>query len=564
MNPRSLPPRFFLTALGCMMLPFGASFATESCSDTLDLDVTFIGNREVLLQDAHKQLHWPTASPLKTAKPVFDYPTLSKRINVQPEWQRNGPVRLKVDDPLPRLYKGKASIGMGNFVSPYLDLSYADIRSRLKTWGSRLHHESSRGGYTASPREDVFSGTQVTLWGKRFKRDEVLGARIHLDRQRISYYGGNQPDSTDNTDSSMRYYTSGVSFQMHNNPSSPKADRHVLTFQYNLLWDDQSLTEHNFDLALDYDRYVEDIPVHLRVHSNIDRFQKLTEGSSFQSSRQAIFDFHPSISTHNKSFQTRIGLGLWIDAQGNKPFTIVPEAEFSMRLLRDLFVPYVQIDGGIQQNRYQSAVQQNPFLNALSDLKNTYQKLAARTGLRGSITRALAFDLGASYESLNQRLFWANDTLTSSGAQFIALYQDVNVTQLSGSLTWTREKKLTVTGSLSKAFYSLDTLSSWNQSAWNLPEWEAEIEVQYTWKEKVRLSSDFRLQTGRQGLQSLESEISVDLEPIAQWDARVEYLYNGRLSAWLQGSNLLNRSNPFLTTYDARDLCVILGGTYAF
>ena len=54
---------------------------------------------------------------------------------------------------------------------------------------------------------------------------------------------------------------------------------------------------------------------------------------------------------------------MWIDAQGEKPFMPVLELEASTSLLRDLFIPYLKVDGGILQNRYQKLLDSNPFLS---------------------------------------------------------------------------------------------------------------------------------------------------------------------------------------------------------
>ena len=165
--------------------------------DTLDLDVTFIGDREVLLQDAHKQLHWPEASSLQKAKPTFSYSMLPKRLNVQPEWKRNGPVRLRVDQPLPRLYQGFVQAGLGNFISPSLDFSYTDLRSRKGTWGVRGTHHSSQGGYAdIDSIDDRFSSNSAEMWAKRFYGKEAVELSTHFKRERNSYFGGDTAFST--------------------------------------------------------------------------------------------------------------------------------------------------------------------------------------------------------------------------------------------------------------------------------------------------------------------------------------------------------------------------------
>ena len=152
-----------------------ASAKAFSVSDTLDLEVTFIGDREILLQDAHKQLHWPDPAALKTTKPTFSYAMLPKRMNVQPEWSKNGPIRLRVSEPLRRLYKGHIQAGLGNYLSPTLNFSYTDLRSKKGTWGLRATHDSSRGGYATNDSiEDVFSSNSFACWGKRFYGSESI------------------------------------------------------------------------------------------------------------------------------------------------------------------------------------------------------------------------------------------------------------------------------------------------------------------------------------------------------------------------------------------------------
>jgi hypothetical protein len=145
MTIKSLSSFLAATAIGFTVL--NNARAATAVNDTLDLDVTFIGDREVLLQDAHKQLHWPEAAGIGTAKPSFSYSVIPKRLNVEPEWTRNGPIRLKINDPLSRLYKGYVNVGMGNFLSPLLHVSFSDVRSRSKSWGVQFKHKSTDGGF---------------------------------------------------------------------------------------------------------------------------------------------------------------------------------------------------------------------------------------------------------------------------------------------------------------------------------------------------------------------------------------------------------------------------------
>ena len=98
---------------------------------------------------------------------------MPKRLNVKPEWTRNGPIRLKINEPLPRLYKGYVNAGMGNFLSPLLQVSYSDVRSRTKSWGVHFLHESTDGGFAGDSIEQGFSSNQLNGWYRKFWKGEA-------------------------------------------------------------------------------------------------------------------------------------------------------------------------------------------------------------------------------------------------------------------------------------------------------------------------------------------------------------------------------------------------------
>ena len=84
-----------------MIVPAVAVLVTASparadvARDTLDLNVTFVGDREVLMRDAHKEMHWPEPAVIARQKPNFSYTVLPKRIDVQPTWERKKRSDLK-------------------------------------------------------------------------------------------------------------------------------------------------------------------------------------------------------------------------------------------------------------------------------------------------------------------------------------------------------------------------------------------------------------------------------------------------------------------------------------
>jgi len=566
-----------------------ASTPVFATGDTLDLDVTFIGDREILLQDAHKQLHWPEPAQLTTTKPTFTYSMLSKRMNVQPEWSKNGPVRLRVSEPLRRLYKGHIQAGLGNYISPTVHFSYTDLRSREGTWGIRGGHDSSQGGYASVDSiEDVFSTSSIACWGKRFLGSESVEVSSDWSRQRVSLFGG-APDLLGTASSTKRIYNVwGVHVDAQNFETKNKSLQHQIQASYQLL-NDGGIQEHNVDLHVEVQfngktpsqstsNEFEALPISLLLHSNIDRLTRSVEGSEAPTIRQAIFDLHGRFSKTFGNIKTTAGAGIWIDAQGEKPFMPVLELEASTSLLRDLFIPYLRVDGGILQNRYQKLLDSNPFLSTNADsLNNSYEKIHAQIGLRGSITKAFTFNLSGHHQRFDQFLLWRGDALSLRQETFIPLYANFNQTSLQADASWRLGSAFTLTGSLQQNSYSFESDNDEVNRPWNLPTLQTELGAVYTWKEKVRIGSQIELLTGRNTLQSwsvdgaiaLYSEddlvgFETPLGATTSWNMQLEYLYNGRLSGWIHLNNILNQANPFLPGYNSQKFRFQMGMNYAF
>jgi len=589
MTTNSLTTFLAATAIGFSGLNLAQ--AATSVNDTLDLDVTFIGDREVLLQDAHKQLHWPEAANIGSAKPSFSYPIIPKRLNVEPEWTRNGPIRLKINDPLPRLYKGYVNAGMGNFLSPVLHVSYSDVRSRSKSWGVQFKHESTDGGYVENDAiEQAFSTNHVDGYYRKFWKTEALTFSSSFNRENISLYGGQHNDDSSPTAASNTYNYQVISNRLHlsNRQSSRAKWQHDLTLSHEHLWSSNLAQEHNFDLTASLSGLIDTIPVGAKLHVNIDRLNRLEEGFAAQNERQAIFDFHPQIRKHFGSVKTSFGFGLWIDAQGQQPFLFAPEIEASVSLLRDLFIPYIRLDGGVRQNRYQTALRSNPFMNlpmtSIMDSSktwhNTYERLHMTAGMKGSITRSFSFHINAEVKRNDQHLFWVQQDADGNGQSFVPFYQDISIASLHGDVAWKLGNSTELLGRVAQHNYRIrDSLTN-IQKAWFLPRLELEASVQHTIKEKLRLKADLLIQSGRQGLTTndetdLQSIVTVQsnnialgtvrsMKDIALLNIQAEYLYNARLSGWLKLNNALNQANPFLTGYDSQGLRFQIGAIYAF
>ncbi len=562
--------------------------------DTLDLNVTFVGDREVLMRDAHKEMHWPEPVVIERKKQDFVYTVLPKRIDVEPAWDRRKPKRLKVEDPLQRLYKGFVEAGLGNYKSPFLLVSYADLRSRERAWGMEYEHTSTQGGFWDDDDplgENVpqnFSTNSLEGWYKSFFKKEYIKLNGLFDSNVISYYG--RISGTNEADSShlpfnepRRFSIIRMRAEMGSMESANRSWNHLIELDYGTLWNDLNTNEHNFDVSARLEGHIKNDPITLHAHVNIDRLERKDEGLSVPRTKQAIIDVHPAVYKNYKTVKTKLGFGMWVDAQGNQPFLFVPELEASVSLLQDLFIPYVLIEGGVDQNRFETALQLNPYLPSPSDStsiwKNSYETLHAKAGMRGSITSAFTFDLSASHRRINQAMTWSPLHVNSQGASFQPIYQDLSITTLQADAHVALGSSTSLQGQIQQHTYAVRDTALSERSPWNLPRLEINIRARHSIKNKFIVQTGIIVAGGRRGLQAIPVEhdeeriiqsneepigYASDLTDMVNWNMRLEYRYNSRLGAWLSGENLLNKSNPILIGYNSQGTRVSFGFNYAF
>ena len=173
---------------------------------------------------------------------------------------------------------------------------------------------------------------------------------------------------------------------------------------------------------------------------------------------------HPFLSLHRghaqrdqrtRSVQIRVGAGLWVDARGRQSFHFYPTAEVRFRLLDDVFVPYGGVDGGMQRNALHDLVAQNPWFeagyhadaNALrGTIQHTNRALELYGGVRGKLTRDLAFNAQARTTTYRDFGYWVNEAgIDSAGQRFSLAYDSLTVASVIGEATWRGQGALELT-----------------------------------------------------------------------------------------------------------------------
>ena len=581
MNHFSIP---FLSLVVLSSSVFAQETPAENTNtDSLEMDVTFVGEREMVVKDALKLQSWPELRKLENSQRDFAYRLLAKRMNVSPAWSMIEPVRLRVDAPLSRLYRGYARAGYGLNNTPLLDISFTDLRSREGTWGFNGSHFA-----TDAPLglvDERFKDSQGGVWISRFVGKERVDFSADLSRKNIVFYGNAENDSIlplNDLGKYERYLTVGadVAFKSHHRDSTDL--NHEIALRWFQMRDLQSTVENNYEGSFEAGKFVGKEHFSLSGYMNIDRLLIGTNNPDTVKTDAAIASITPMVTSFRGPLTVRVGAGIWIDAdkqsrngEGSR-FHFYPKVEASLRVLRDVFVPYISLDGRLDQNRLETVVRDNPFYYSSldSEFRTTSISKEIEVGMRGTITEALSFQVFGATAHYEDYMYFVNDTLLDNGTRFSSFYDTLTVTKLGGHLTLDLidNLELRLAGTLFK--YDANGL----ENAWNLPSAKWSVEASYGFLEKFKVDCALEIIGTRTALTQVSP--SADAEPFMQdgeiysyavklpsyIDANIgiEYRYNSRTAVWLRCSNVTNSSYRNWVGYPVQRFQALFGASYAF
>jgi hypothetical protein len=455
-----------------------------------------------------------------------------------------------------------------------------DLRSREGTWGFQASHFA-----TDAPSDFVderFQNSNGGVWLSRFIGKERVDLTANVSRNNIVFYGNAisdtlAPDTTMNTHERYLSFGAEMAFKSHHRDSTTL--NHEVEIGWFQLRDLTGTIENNFDGSFEVGKFVGNERFSLAGSMNLDRLVIGVNNPEKERTDAAIASLIPTATSYRGPLTVTAGAGLWVDnaaSRISKPFHFYPKVEASIRILRDVFIPYIRLDGGLEQNWFASMVDQNPFYYASpdSEMRTTSRSNDLEIGMRGTLTKAVSFQINVSSTKYEDFLYFVNDSLTNStGSRFTELYGAIKVTSVGGNLSLDLNENLDIR--LVGAIYGYDTYGQ--NGAWNLPNSKWSMDLSYSLLDKFYVdasvtvvgarSSVSQISTGPDAQLFIVGDIyyyNVKLPSYIDANIGMEYRYNSRTSVWAKCSNLTNSSYRHWVGYPVQGIQALFGGSYAF
>lgn len=504
--------------------------------------IEVIQSYKPVVKKAPKPEWMPQLAPADTTRPVMSYEVPQQTLYYSYTSGQLRPLALGKDSikaPFPNYIMG----GAGNLSTLFLDAGIGNIKGRNYATGIHLHHLSQTGNIKA--QQTASSGLEAE--GLYFQKDKLWHAAVGAARNQNFFYGydhNRYPNySTDSVkqtytevkvtaDMQSKFLLEGREIRYH-----PDVNMCIYKARYNT-----SETHFGFNAPFSYwlDSNLETKVTLSAALSHLNR-----DGDKVNNN---ILALTPGVILHDGK----------ITGHGFLGFALGKDNKASA--LPDLLVEHllqgttITLSGGwqasIRRNTYQQLTQENPFLyNAYDVRQSRRDELFAN--VTGSYRAHLTYTIRASWWNFTNLPTYVN--LAPDYKQFIIAYNDVSAFSLRGAIQYTQSDKWSVGASAEYySFYQGSLAYAWHEPSLKI---RADLSVRpvknLTVMGYVSVLAGMYAQTST--LQAVTLSPNIDLGVFA------EYQLVSRLSAFVQGSNLLNSKYERWLGYQAYGINVYGG-----
>lgn len=564
-----------------MFLVYAAALVAQPDNlGQLELNVT--EKYKASVGEAVKLQDQPDFKDTTTSKLDVNYRIVSQPVEVKYQPEPISPARI-AQIPVEELQNGLVRLGFGLYVTPLAELYWNSGRSSKESFGFWGRHFSTVGGVKETIFEDNgLSNNEVGGYYNRFFRNMRWETKLHASWDKYSYYGidpgpgsdslpAGEKDEVEPEYNWYRLYELNSSLTGDNAKDLGWVDRLGLRY-YN--FSDRFMSRENyFKLSSNWEVPAEDLL--LDVDLNTSYFQ--TSFDSVLKGNQSYFmlQARPHIDLPLKGMLFTFGVNVVASSYGADS-TIVsdgssfdlfffPEVKLKYPLVENVLSAYAGVQGQFQQNTYQELSSRNPYMTPGVMIKPT-RTTDIFLGLQGVLSSTTSFNLKGGLMNQKDLVLWYRDPFYRYDT--LGIPPSLGVVY-DNSETFYARGELAV--NFNEAFQAgaFGELRSYNtkiqQEAWHRAGFIAGLNLDYTYRDKLKLGTSWQYTGARDAfVQELNPKVESRLPGYLNASLDFEYLYNSRLSAFVNVRNLINQPYDLYLGYKAQKINFLMGFAYKF
>jgi len=567
-------------------------FSYLSFAQDLERQLTLVRPFEPSVGDAQKITTLPNLQDTFSIRPSFVYSIRSRRIDTRFDVTPIAPVRLQPIEQ-PKLYNGYIKIGAGTLPNLLTEVAVNTVRNREYAAGALFKLDMASGDVKLGNDIEVagnYSDISGKVFGKRFFRNNsILFGELGASGQTAQNYGydTNLPINPEFQDDYLRkrYFFGDANIGLRS--SHFRTDR--LNYDVQL---DYKLAHNKIDDINKLKNNVNNGEIEEKIFSeNAFRFKTQLDNNMFGGNLQFdhfgrsddfealhnnfALSINPWFMLDNDSVQMKVGMraAMYREGEGNLQYAIFPSIEFQFTLLKDIFIPFLGIDGYMQPNTYRSTVKVNPFITPGLTAPMSKTKLQIYAGLKGTIMSKLSYYLRADYSNTDTEHFFVNDPEYSKYEEhflqnhFTVVIDTLQTFSFKGELYFNPIESVDL--GLKANYFKYTILNE--QHAWHKPKFTLDFLAKYNFRNKIIANFDV-MYIGQRYAKGFAIDPAdptkivvepINLEGALVFNLGAEYRYTRSFSLFMRLNNVTGARYDRWNFYPSRGINAMFGFTYS-
>ena len=538
--------------LGFGILSFGISYAQDTTKKKGTVDITS-AFKPVLKESAKINFN---ASPAvnDTTKPKLNYdiPNQNLLLGYAPGSLR--PLALDIDSGGFWDLNSYIKAGFGSLKTPFVQAGFSFGDGKTAGLNIYAKHVSSSGKILYQD----YRNTNVDLKGF-FQTSKSLewNAQLGMRQDRYYKYGLDPTMVTippkDSLEQNFQTWKGGVGF--HNINNRQFGISYSPEILINVFNDDKQNSESNTYVNLPLQKAVgKTFRVNLGATFDLTRYKPEAKSAL----DNTFWYISPSILFKTPKVNAQAGIRPSWD---NKSFKMFPNMLIEASTEDQRFTFQAGWTGYIRRTSYQYLASVNPYIDAPSDLKNTWV-VERFAGFKGSLGDHFIYNTKLAYNTYKNQPLFVNDnsTLNRYDNTFRVIYEpEMKAVHFGGEIGYTEQEKFTVLASINlNKYFEIQE----NEKAFGLVPFEMKGSARMQIIKDLWLKTDVFLWDGAQ--YKTPSGNSAQLDGSFDLNAGLEFRITKNLNLWTQFNNILNREYEPWKLYRSYGFNFLGGVIFAF
>ncbi len=546
--------------ISLFVMPVFSAFSQQRTLDSM-LSVN-IGSYQASIMDATKISENPSIVDSTKKLSVTGYSIYSKKINTGFEVDPIKPAQM-VGEPLTKLYNGLIKIGMGTYTTPYGEVWYNNLRSKEYAYGLRMKHISSTSTLD-NYGNSSFSDNEISLYGKKFLKEHTLLGNFDYARNVVHFYGYDialHSLDKDATVQRFNYFTGSAELMSHY--TNLERYNHDIKLSYYNLSDLYKSSENNIKATGFVQKAIgKEL---LKVNALVDYYNYKTLKDTVNNT---IVSLNPNFIAKGDKYFASLGVTVAADFADKSKYYFYPNIDLSYNIFEEIIIPYAGVSGSLKRNSFKSLTDANPFLLSHVTTKNTNQKYDLYGGLKGTLSSNIAYSTRVSYSNIADMAMYVNDTKELLQNRFDVIYDDAELLNVSGEVSYQNKEKLRINLKGEYFNYKMKT----EQRAWYKPQVMITLSGNYNLENKIVVKLDLfyidnqfaKTYIADNTVASGQKMVAKELQGVFDANIGLEYRYTKKLGFFLNFNNIASQRYNRWYNYPTQKFSLMGGLSFSF